>query len=307
MASLHVKPTVGKCALVTRDPNAIKAIGAAVASRLLGRYGKKMKTASPQEPKMLVEFPRWIALAVIVGSSLLVAPASAVASSAHATGPNYYLSLGDSLAEGWQPVPADGSATLDGYSNQIATDLASDIPLTLENFACGGATTWTLLNAMSCPAGDQANNGVAYPFATQVAAAVAFAQAHPGQVKLITISIAANDYSQCLADASPVPCVKSTLGSIKANIETIAHDLRAAVGPSGTIIAITDITNDIQHYLTGRTGRTSAKEWLNEFKTQIVPTLQKAYAPSKVTLVNIISDIGSYISWNREVRYPPYG
>jgi lysophospholipase L1-like esterase len=242
-------------------------------------------------------------MALLTGA--LIVPVAALASSPRATGPYYYLSLGDSLAEGWQPAPAD--ATLHGYSNQVVTDLASKIPLTLVNYGCGGATTSTALYTNGCTSGGEANDGTFYPTTTQVGAAVAFAQAHPGQVMLISISLGANDYGNCLNDASPTQCVAATLSSMKTNLSTIASDLRSAVGPSVPIIGITDITNDIQHYLTGKAGRTSAKEWLNEFSTVIVPTLQKAYAPSNVTLVNILSDVGSFIPWTREVKYAPYG
>lgn len=242
-------------------------------------------------------------MAVVAGAFMV--PVPAMASSPHTSGPYYYLSLGDSLAEGWQPAPAD--ATLHGYSNQVVTDLASQIPLTLVNYGCGGATTSTALNNNGCSTGTEALNGPSYPSTTQVGAAVAFAQAHPGQVMLISISLGANDYYPCLSNASPTKCVAGTLGTMKSNLSTIASDLRSAVGPTVPIIGITDITNDIQHYLTGKAGRTSAKEWLTEFKTVIVPTLQKAYAPSNVTLVNILSDIGSFLPWTKEVKYAPYG
>lgn len=242
---------------------------------------------------------------MVIIAGAFVVPVPALASSARTSGPYYYLSLGDSLAEGWQPTPPD--ATLHGYSDQVVTDLASQIPLTLINYGCGGATTATVLYTPGCTTGGEAEDGTYYPTTTQVGAAVAFIQAHPGQVMLITISLGANDYYGCLADPSPTKCIASTLGPIKANLTNIAGDLRTAVGPSVPIIGLTDITNDIQHYLTGKAGRTSAKEWLNEFKTVIIPALQKAYAPSKTTLVNIVADIGSFIPWTREVNYPPYG
>lgn len=242
---------------------------------------------------------------MVMVAGVFIVPVPALATSARATGPDYYLSLGDSLAEGWQPTPAD--ATLHGYSDRVVTDLTSQIPLTLVNYGCGGATTNSALYSNGCAPGDEAADGTYYPTTTMVGAAVAFVQAHPGQVKLITISLGANDYANCLDDASPTNCVAPLLSSMKANLSTIAGDLRSAVGPSVPIIAITDITNDIQHDLTGRAGRDSAKEWLNEFKTVIVPTLQKAYAPSDVTLVNILADIGSFIPWTKEVKYPPYG
>jgi lysophospholipase L1-like esterase len=244
-----------------------------------------------------------LAMAIVVGA--FIVPVSAMASSPRTSGPYYYLSLGDSLAEGWQQAPAD--ATLHGYSDQVVSDLASQIPLTLVNYGCGGATTSSALYSNGCTNGGEAEDGTYYPTTTQVGAAVAFAQNHPGQVMLISISLGANDYAGCLKDASPTGCMAAQLGSMKSNLSTIASDLRSAVGPSVPIIGITDITNDIQHYLTGKAGRTSAKEWLNEFKTVVVPTLQKAYSPSNVKLVNILSDVGSFIPWTKEVKYAPYG
>jgi lysophospholipase L1-like esterase len=272
---------------------------------LFEHYGRRMTPEHAKPSRTIKTMRWWSTLAMVIVAGAFIVPVPATASSPRATGPYYYLSLGDSLAEGWQPAPAD--ATLHGYSNQVVSDLASQIPLTLVNYGCGGATTSTALNFNGCPTGGEANDGTYYPTLTQVGAAVVFAKAHPGQVMLITISLGANDYAGCLANASPTNCVAGTLGAMKSNLSTIASELRSAVGPSVPIIGITDITNDTQHYLTGKAGRTSAKEWLNEFKTVIVPTLQKAYAPSNVTLVNILSDIGSFIPWTKEVKYAPYG
>ncbi len=264
-----------------------------------------MTTTGMKPSKRLKTIQRLLTPAMVIIAGVFVAQVPSLATSTRVTGPFYYLSLGDSLAEGWQPTPPD--ATLHGYSDRVVTDLSSHIPLTLVNYGCGGATTGSALNTIGCAPGDEAIDGTYYPTTTMVGAAIAFAQAHPGQVKLISISLGANDYAGCLANASPTNCVAPIMSSMRSNLSTIASDLRSAVGPSVPIIGITDITNDIQHYLTGRAGRTSAKAWLNEFRTVIVPTLQTAYAPSDVTLVNILSDIGSFLPWTKEVRYPPYG
>jgi lysophospholipase L1-like esterase len=291
--------------LLSRFTNESLANGPALVPQLFEHYGRRVTPANLKPSSRVKTVRMWSALAAAIVTGALMVPASAMATSSRVTGPYYYLSIGDSLAEGWQPVPAD--ATLHGYSDQVVTDLASHIPLTLVNYGCGGATTSTALFTNGCTTGGEAEDGTYYPTTTQIGAAVAFAQAHPGQVMLISISLGANDYGGCLVNSRPTNCLTSRLASMKTNLSTIASDLRSTVGQSVPIIAITDNANDMEHYLRGPAGRISARDWLNEFKTVIVPTLQEAYSPSNVTLVNILSDIGSFIPWTREVKYPPYG
>jgi lysophospholipase L1-like esterase len=249
-------------------------------------------------------------MTVVVGLGVFVAPTAAIASPTHASTPSYYISLGDSLAEGLQPPPAvdtNGSETLHGYSDQVVTDVASKIKLTLVNLGCGGATTTSILTSVGCKGGE-ANNAPPYPSETQAGAALSFISAHPGQVKLISISIGANDYANCLNLASPVSCVAAAMRTMESNIKTLAGQLRAAVGPSVAIVAVTDVDSDIVHWLHGgASGKASAKQWIAEFRNIITPTLAAGYAPSKVTLVNIFADFDTYVPLIKLVKCAPYG
>lgn len=252
---------------------------------------------------------RWLAIAVsvVVGAGAYLAPTPAVAASAHAATSSYYLSLGDSLAVGHQPGTADESETLHGYSNRVVVDVASKESLTLENFGCGGATTSSILTSVGCTGG-QAVNAVQYPTTTQVGAAVSFMQAHRGQVKLVTISIGANDYGNCVVSlAPPASCVTAVLPSLESNIKNLTSQLRAAGGPSVTIIGVTDYVDALAYWINGSAGRASAKDWITEFRNTLIPALSKAYAPSKGTLVNMAADSGSYIPLTKLVKDPPYG
>jgi lysophospholipase L1-like esterase len=103
----------------------------------------------------------------------------------------YYVSLGDSLAQGFQPIggPLKSGNAPPGYNQGYADQL---FKLTRDRYAqlrevklaCGGATTTTLrFGGGSC----------SYEEGTQLAAAVAFLQANAGDIAFVTMDIGAND------------------------------------------------------------------------------------------------------------------
>jgi hypothetical protein len=163
-----------------------------------------------------------------------------------------------------------------------------------------------MLNSIGCSV-REANNGVSYQGQTQLAAAVSFATAHPGQVKLISISIGANDDAPCLNLASPVSCVDGTLSTMESTLRSIARHLRTAVGTSVAIFGLTDVDSDVVDWLNGSQGKSNAEQWLTEFKNVVNPTLASSYANSKVALVNLTADFGSFVPWTKQVRYAPNG
>jgi ABC-type nitrate/sulfonate/bicarbonate transport system substrate-binding protein len=84
-----------------------------------------------------------IALAALAASLLLPAAASA------GRAPQYYVSLGDSYASGYQPTTGNSTA---GFAYQVPRYAkARGYRLTLVNFGCGGATTRSLLSQKGCP------------------------------------------------------------------------------------------------------------------------------------------------------------
>jgi len=181
--------------------------------------------------------------AVVVGAATVLA----VPGVGHAQGTTYYLSLGDSYAVGYQPSPTPGATS--GFTGVVAA--AKNFQL--ENFACGGATTASILSfpEQYCGANDLVNNPNGYgPPAlvatqgpvtgtqTQLQAAEAFIAQHPGQIGLITVSIGGNDVTPCAGasttspynDATdPITCVVNGLGPIRANVTTLVDGLRTAL------------------------------------------------------------------------------
>jgi lysophospholipase L1-like esterase len=195
-----------------------------------------------------------LALAAAVAATAVggAAPAMAASSGPPAPPPaaSYYLSLGDSLAQGVQPNAAGTSVeTNQGYPNQLYGALRPGHPgLRLVKLGCPGETTGTMISGGIC----------SYPQGSQLAAAVSFLRDHPGQVPLITIDIGANDLNPCvvLTSLSALEaCVEATLPTVVANLTEIMTDLRAAGGGNVRIVGMTYYVPELAAWLTGPAGQ----------------------------------------------------
>src|SRR5450755_3233510 len=104
----------------------------------------------------------------------------------------FYLSLGDSYAVGYQGDVK--RTTHNGYADQLVRLAAKrGYRYTMVNLGCGGATTTSMLTQINCPAPARAPGAAGYPNQTQMQAAIGFITRHPGHVGLVTISIGGND------------------------------------------------------------------------------------------------------------------
>lgn len=200
----------------------------------------------------------------------------------------YYLSLGDSYATGAEDAG--------GYTTKVVADVAPQHTLILQNFACGGATTTSMLSETGC-SGVEAPNGIAYPTMTQLGAAISFINAHPGQIGLITIAIGANDLG---GNANNVPPIAN-------NIAIIAGQLRAAAGSSVPILGLTYNDVDLADWLNGPGGQVIAEESVVAFQNVINPDWKAAYASANVTFVDITAASGAYTPFSQLVNDPTYG
>src|SRR3954449_7784626 len=125
---------------------------------------------------------------------LLLALALPAAANAKSSPKQYYVSLGDSYAVGWQhPGLYDFGPTKSGFDRQIPK-LAKKKHYRLKevNFGCGGATTTSILESKGCPKAARAIGGRSYK-TTQAVAAERFLRSHRGKVALVTVSIGGND------------------------------------------------------------------------------------------------------------------
>jgi lysophospholipase L1-like esterase len=230
------------------------------------------------------------ALAALLGGTALATaggPATAATMSHgpqphHAPRPVYYLALGDSLAQGVQPAtpPLASGVTLGesietdaGYANDLYTHYARAFhgALQLVKLGCPGETTTSMLTGAGSPC--------SYPQGSQLAAALAFIKAHPGQVKLITIDIGANDVDGCLTGGTiSESCVESGLASVEQELPLILGALRDAA-PHTTIAGMNLYDPFLADYLTGSAGQAAATEsvTLDGDLNQIIAAADQAF------------------------------
>ncbi|HEX3226391.1 MAG TPA: SGNH/GDSL hydrolase family protein [Gaiellaceae bacterium] len=182
-------------------------------------------------------------LFVVIGAALvLTTGARGAAASAHAdpSGAQYYLSLGDSLAQGYEPIGGTRSRNViptgyhQGYADQLfKLERDTYTQLQLVKLGCGGESTVSLLYgsqdagvASSC--GPPSFYEQQYPNGgTQLAEAVSFLEAHRGSVAFITIDLGGNDL------IGP-----SGVGPLLTNLPIILSQLQAAAGPGVPIVGM---------------------------------------------------------------------
>lgn len=176
-------------------------------------------------------FARIAALLALVGLVGAVSAAPALAAPAHHR-VDYYLSLGDSLAFGYQPnLVARGDTNPADYRS-YAEDYAAIAPrLRLVNYGCPGETTTTFVDG-GCPwsAPLHSSYGAA---PSQLGATTAFLTAHPGRVSLVTLDIGSNDllalvYGCQATDPSNLQaCLSAGLPAV---LTTMATNITAILG-----------------------------------------------------------------------------
>lgn len=235
-------------------------------------------------------------LLLLALAATLLNPSAALADpgTSEAAPISYYLSLGDSLAGGAQaiggpPFALPPGGYNQGYANQLHRALLPDQPtLQLVKLGCGGMSALTFLNgARFCP----------YEHGTELAEAVAFLQAHPGQVELITISLGGNDVSFppsggfCFDPATGIldaDCVSATLPAIQERLATILAQLRQTAGPDVPIIGMNYYNPFLGFWLFGPVGQLLA-QIDNAAVETLNAGLEQAYAQAGVP----VADVGS--------------
>lgn len=183
-----------------------------------------------------------VALVTAVVLLLTSSPASA-AESEQRPGERFYLSLGDSLAFGFQRfkvgLPAEAFDT--GYADLLAAGLRHGQKRpTLVNYGCPGESTTTFAMG-NCP---WATAGLPLHDAftgTQQAAAVRFLRDHRGKVDLVTLSLWGNDANefvascngnvQCILDGAP-----AAIASVAARMSGILRELHRAAPDARVVV-----------------------------------------------------------------------
>jgi lysophospholipase L1-like esterase len=187
----------------------------------------------------------------------------------------YYVSLGDSLAAGVQPIgdPTDLYRTDAGYAEQLLAIARGDFPkLALIKLGCPGETTATMLAGGICP----------YPHGSQLDEAITFLHAHRSKVAFITIDIGANDFP-CLE----AQCIPAGVTSISTNLPSILVALRSAAGPDVPIVGMTIYNPFLAAWLLGPDGQDYARLSATQLMGPVNGLLRGLYEGADVGVADI--------------------
>ena len=177
---------------------------------------------------------------LLVASLMALAALFVVRASTHhrVASPQVLIAVGDSYAAGYQPNDPGGSASVHGFVDRLAVMLNNRHPATVLNFACGGATTETVLSVPGCTTGAQANNAPTYA-TSQLKAAVAALFAHRGHIRAIVVALGINDFARCAGAPKIDQCVEQSAPKIYERLRLVLRRLRQAGGPSVPMVGIT--------------------------------------------------------------------
>ncbi|MEY9936198.1 SGNH/GDSL hydrolase family protein [Streptacidiphilus sp. MAP5-3] len=168
----------------------------------------------------------------------------------HHGAPDYYVSLGDSLAAGYQPNV--GHNTDVSYTDQLYAQLKQHDPdLVHVKLGCSGETTETMIDGGIC----------SYPGAkSQLDAAVQFLRAHRGHVRYVTLDIGANDVDGCLSGGSiDLACAAKGIATVAVQVPEITAALHAAGGGRPQYAGMNYYDPFLAVWLTGPSGQQAAR------------------------------------------------
>jgi lysophospholipase L1-like esterase len=276
-----------------------------------------------------IRVPRLPLAAVTVAAAALLTACSGPAPShpalAKAPPATYYLALGDSLSQGVQPNAAGASVeTPDGYADQVYAALHPSRPgLKLVKLGCPGETTTSMINGGICR----------YRGRSQLAAAVAFLQAHRGRVLLVTLDVGANDPEHCggrpglgqLATCAvkDIPAAVDHLGTIMARLKAAAGEKGAGEVGGVRIVGMTYYLPALAEWRSGLPGRVVA--WTAEkLAATYNSLLGRVYAKSGARVANVFGafetadftkptgtsvprNVARLCQWTWECAAPPRG
>ncbi len=209
----------------------------------------------------------------------LIAASTVLVHGQTSSGPKqYYLSLGDSLARGYQP----NGDTTHGFADQFYSYLQTKGVPNYINYGCSGETSTTFING-GCPLWNQVRNG--YGQTPQLTAALSFINSRPSQVSPVTLDIGAND---ALSYFNPSTCAvsatwQSDLSGFDTRLRSILSQLKTALNGTGDLFLM-NYYNPYQNQCAG----TSVGTVFATFNT----TIQNAAFDYGVPVADVFSAFG---------------
>ena len=176
-----------------------------------------------------------VAFAICVAA--LSTGAVASASPAVAAPTRMLLAVGDSLAAGYQPTDSRALPPVDpvtgfrdtGFPGGYASVIAAARHLRLVDLGCPGETIASLQGTPALGACSSLYRGEAAR-SSQLAAAIAVLDAHPGQVAAVTVDIGANDLDHCAsATGINASCLVRTDANLASGLSSVLGRLSSAL------------------------------------------------------------------------------
>ena len=250
---------------------------------------------------------RTILLALVALCALAV-PAAADAKAK----PIYYVSLGDSWSDGFQPL-GPGQAdipTKKGYERTVFTSLKRKHKnLKLVELGCGGATTQSMIDG-SKPCVEKRPYKSKSKATSQLTYAKKWLKAHRSRVRYVSVIIGGNDIAPCAAQGDTnaiATCVVQGIGQIKKNLKVLAKGVRSGAGKKPHIVGSTYADVVLGQWVKSESGKGLAQLSVSIFKDQINPALKSAYAKQKIKFVDATAAFGGYIPFEQTTTLAPYG
>ncbi|GLF93352.1 SGNH/GDSL hydrolase family protein [Streptomyces yaizuensis] len=193
-----------------------------------------------------------LATAAAVTGLMIGGPSGAAAEGA-AAAPTYYVSLGDSLASGFQPDV--GRDTDLGYADKLFAQLKQTDPdLRHIKLGCARETTTTLINGGFCTYRDTAGKAV-----SQLGKAVDFLKTNGTQVKFVSLNIGGNDLGACFVNnAIDIPCTLRALRTVDTNTARIAAAVNGASSAQTHLAAANSFNPFLVTFVSGASGQQTA-------------------------------------------------
>lgn len=187
----------------------------------------------------------------------------------------YYLSLGDSLSTGVQPIGPEAfqHRTDEGYSDQLCAIAQDWFPgLQIVKLGYPGESTTTMLDGSL----------FAYPRGNQLAEAVAFLRGHRGEVAFVTIDIGSNDFP-----THDLTGVSLGLEDVARNLPCILRTLREAAGPGIPIVGMTIYDPLLAGWVNGPDGQDLARMSVYQGLLPINAELSAIYAAAGLGVADV--------------------
>ena len=243
-----------------------------------------------------------VLVAALLGacSSSASSPTTTTSTTRPSASTTYYVSVGDSYAEGVQPNASGQSvATNQGYPDLLYNDVRPSMPsLQLVKLGCSGETTDSAIKGDTCT----------YAQGSQLAAATSFIRANQSSIAFVTVELGANNFEHCVSSEGEVDpgCLLDEVATVENELPDIFRQLRDAGGPQMKIVAMNLFDPFLAEWLDGPAGQTLAQEsveFLREFNT----ALRSIHRTSDVRTAGVAGAFSTYEPFSNMTNLPGFG